>query len=137
MNKFKKGEVVQLVSNAKFITGKEVPASVIKEKIYIREVKEDGEYTISIVPRGPITGVVAEEMLRMYEEIDPDFTPYLVRVAVEGLSTYSNPGVQNKKVTTLKNGRLYTVVGEKEGFGRLKNGRGWVDLDCVKVIKPQ
>lgn len=132
MAKFKKGELVQLISNAKFANGVEVPKSVIKSKIYVREVKEDNKYTISTVPRGPITGIVEEEMLKEYEEIEPGFEPYVVRIMIDNLTTYSGPGVSYKPIKSLGKGKLYTIIGEQEGFGRLKDGRGWVDLDCVK-----
>ena len=31
-----------------------------------------------------------------------------------------------------RKGGVYTIVEEKNGFGRLKSGAGWISLDCTE-----
>jgi transcription antitermination factor NusG len=54
------GDVVQLVSGAKYTTGKSVPNWVIKSKLYAREIQED-YVVISTLKTGDITGAVPKK----------------------------------------------------------------------------
>ena len=55
------------------------------------------------------------------------FTPYIVRVNVEKLNVRAQPNNTSKIVMVLNKG-AYTIVEEKNGFGKLKSGAGWIDL---------
>ena len=57
---------------------------------------------------------------------------YVVRVIVDSLNIRSGAGTNYKIVGTVKKGEVYTIVEEKNGFGRLKSGRGWISLDCTE-----
>ena len=58
-------------------------------------------------------------------------TPYTVRVEVEDLLIRSGPGTDYAQKGYIPQG-VYTVVEEKNGFGRLKSGAGWIALKWVK-----
>ena len=55
------------------------------------------------------------------------FAPYIVRVNVEKLNVRAQPNNTSKIVMVLNKG-AYTIVEEKNGFGKLKSGAGWIDL---------
>ena len=57
---------------------------------------------------------------------------YTVRVIVDSLNIRSGAGTSYKVVGTVKKGGVYTIVEEKNGFGRLKSGKGWISLDCTE-----
>ena len=59
---------------------------------------------------------------------------YLIRVTVDFLNIRSGAGTNFPVTGTVKKGGVYTIVEEKNGFGRLKSGAGWISLDCTKRI---
>ena len=57
---------------------------------------------------------------------------YVIRVIVDSLNIRSGAGTNYSIVGTVKKGGVYTIVEEKNGFGRLKSGKGWISLDCTE-----
>lgn len=55
-------------------------------------------------------------------------SPYTVRVTASVLNVRKGPGTKYAVATTVKKGEIYTIVEEKDGWGRLKSGAGWVSL---------
>ena len=62
------------------------------------------------------------------------FTPYLVRVVVDVLNVRLNPNTSAKIVTQVKKNEIFTIVDEKDGWGKLKSGLGWVSLNHTKKV---
>lgn len=62
------------------------------------------------------------------------FKPYLVKVTCSVLNIRSNPGTNAtcKIVGTVKKGQVFTIVEEKDGWGKLKSGAGWISLAYTK-----
>lgn len=54
---------------------------------------------------------------------------YLVKITASVLNVRKGPGVINRIVTTVKKGEVYTIVEESKGWGKLKSGAGWINLD--------
>jgi len=63
------------------------------------------------------------------------FTPYTASVTADVLNVRAGAGASYKIVTTVKKGQIYTIVEEKNGFGKLKSGAGWVSLQYIKKMK--
>lgn len=59
--------------------------------------------------------------------------PYTVRVEAADLYIRSGPGTNYTQKGFIPQG-VYTIVEEKNGFGRLKSGAGWIALEWVKKI---
>lgn len=61
-------------------------------------------------------------------------SPYTVRVTASALNVRKAPGTGKgcEVVTTIKRGEIYTIVEEKDGWGRLKSGVGWI---CLKYTE--
>ena len=60
---------------------------------------------------------------------------YVIKVTVDFLNIRSGAGTNFSVTGTVKKGGVYTIVEEKNGFGKLKSGAGWISLDCTKKVK--
>lgn len=56
--------------------------------------------------------------------------PYTVKNP-ENTTVYAGANASSGVALTIKNTGIYTIVEEKDGFGRLKSGAGWIDLSKV------
>ena len=136
---FPVGSEVMLRPGAKYFNGKNIPAWVFESKLYVREVRETGSVVISTQKKGAITGVVKMDDLIEYSEEHKvqeviTFIPYLVKVAVDGLNVRSGPGTGYRINTQVTKNQVYTIVDEKNGWGKLKSGAGWIALQYVRKI---
>ena len=59
---------------------------------------------------------------------------YVVKVTVDFLNIRSGAGTNFPVTGTVKKGEAYTIVEEKNGFGKLKSGAGWISLDYTKRV---
>ena len=57
---------------------------------------------------------------------------YQVVITANILNVRATPSADSKITTTVKKGWIYTIVEEKEGWGKLKSGAGWIDLRYAK-----
>lgn len=137
---FEVGEAVQLKNGANYANGKAIPEWVFEKKLYVREInKTTGNITISTALKGAITGVVKASDLSYYTETNPGnkistFVPYLVKVSVDILNVRSGPGTGYRINTQVKKNQVYTIIDEKNGWGKLKSGAGWISLQYVRKI---
>lgn len=135
----KVGSEVSLKPNATYTSGKAIPSWVFDKKLYLREMRADGKSAvISTVKSGAITGVVDIANLVPYgtkvEEV-AEFTPWLGLITASVLNVRSGPDTSYRVTTRVQKNEVYTIVGEKNGWGQLKSGAGWVDLSYVKKLK--
>ena len=142
---FKVGDEVQLVAEATYSSGKAIPMWVFRSKLYVREIYSNGDIVFSTVKKGAVTGVTKSNYLTPYTgkftmpnskpiESTPSFTPYLVKINTDVLNVRSGPGTGYKINTQVKRHGIYTIVDEKNGWGKLKSGAGWISLDYTKKI---
>jgi len=59
---------------------------------------------------------------------------YRVRVTTNKLNVRSGPSTDYVIVTQVKQNEVYTIVEEKEGWGKLKSGVGWLDLQYTQKV---
>lgn len=57
---------------------------------------------------------------------------YTARVTASVLNVRKGPGTKFAVATTIKKNEVYTIVEEKDGWGRLKSGVGWI---CLKYTE--
>lgn len=137
-NNFKVGDEVKLITGATYSNGAAIPSWVFKSKLYVREIRENGSIVISILKTGAITGVVKKESLIPYSTSDTSaastFTPYLVRINTSVLNVRAGAGTNYKITTQVGQNEVYTIVDEKNGWGKLKSGAGWIYLNYTKKI---
>lgn len=60
---------------------------------------------------------------------------YKVKITAKELNVRSGAGTKYKVVTTVKKGEVYTIVDEKNGWGKLKSGVGFISLNYTKKVK--
>ena len=59
---------------------------------------------------------------------------YLVKIDTDELNVRAGAGTSYPVVTTVRQGQVYTIVDEKDGWGKLRSGAGWIKLKyTVKV----
>lgn len=68
----------------------------------------------------------------VYESAAP-IKPYIVRTTVAKLNVRAEPNSLSKIVAVAPKG-AYTIIEEKNGFGQLKSGAGWIDLSYATKI---
>ena len=140
-NNYKVGDTVKLIKNAKYSNGLTIPSWVINSKLFVREVRKNGEIIISTKSTGAITGVVKADQLTPYVENTNNtnkistFVPYIVSINTDVLNIRSGAGTNYKIVGQVKKYELYTIVDEKNGWGKLKSGAGWIALNYTEKVK--
>jgi N-acetylmuramoyl-L-alanine amidase len=60
---------------------------------------------------------------------------YKVKIDTAALNVRAGAGTKYKVNTTVKKNEVYTIVEEKNGWGKLKSGAGWISLAYTKKVK--
>ena len=131
----KVGDAVKLIPDATYYTGVKIPNWVIASKLYIREIRKNGDYVISTQKTGAVTGVVHPEMVVPYTDAAVGFKTYTVIITADALNVRAGAGTQYKINTVVHKNDLYTIVDEKNGWGKLKSGAGWISLSYTKKVQ--
>ena len=138
----KDGDVITLVDNATYVDGKEVPVWVKNSTVYYRGVRPNGDVIISVLKTGAVTGVVPAKMIVEAnstttvapKEETVEFKPYIAKVTTNLLNYRSGPGSNYSVKGQIKKGEAYTIVEEKDGWGKLKSGNNWVSLEYMQKV---
>ena len=140
-SKFKIGQEVKLLAGAKYTTGTNIPSWVMKSKLYIREIYSNGNVVFSTQKTGAVTGVVNPKYLIEYNAsistpstTTSTFNNYLVVVMTDVLNVRTGPSTGYKIVGQVKKDEIFTIIDEKENWGKLKSGAGWINLPYTKKI---
>ena len=135
---FKVGDEVRLVPGAKYTSGKSIPSWLFQRKLYVREIRKNGDIVISTVKVGAITGVVNPKALTPYSSNpiveEKKFEPYLVKITADVLNVRAGAGTGYRINTQIRKNQVYTIVEEKSGWGKLKSGAGWISLNYIRRI---
>lgn len=140
--KFKENDVVKIKSDAVYYNGKTVPVWV-KEKTWIISSVSGDRVIInkSTDGKNAINSPIHEKYLELASDSNPkkeepkeEFVPYLVKVDVSILNYRNGPGIDYKINGTVRRGQIYTIVDEKDGWGKLKSGAGWLRLSYTKKV---
>ena len=131
---FKVGDAVVLITGAVYLnTGKAVPSKNLNTKLYVKEVVPGG-YTISRTKDGSILGDVSSDYIEPYTDKNViTIDPYVIKVLTNNFPVYHSPS-KNSGVIRRVNRSLLTIIDEKNGFGKLKVGKGWIELEKVLVL---
>lgn len=77
--------------------------------------------------------LVTEKQQDIQKPTINEFKPYIVKIIVDELNIRTGPGVDNDKVGELKKGDAYTIIEEKNNWGKLKSGAGWINVSSKYV----
>lgn len=61
-------------------------------------------------------------------------TGYKVKITASALNVRSGAGTNYPIRLTIKKNEVYTIVEEKNGWGKLKSGAGWISLQYTKKV---
>ena len=59
---------------------------------------------------------------------------YQVKINVNKLNVRSKPNTNSVIITQLEKNKIYTIVEEREGWGKLKSGIGWINLQYTQKV---
>ena len=140
---FQVGDEVGIIKNAFYSSGAKVPAWLYGQKLYVRQIRKNGELVVSTQKEGAVTGALKPSQIIPYNAVetissdtkDEIFKPYFVIITTKILNVRSGPGTNYKINTQVKKKEIYTIVEEKNGWGKLKSGAGWICLDYTSKTK--
>lgn len=131
---FKIGDAVRLIAGSKYSSGGTIPSRLFESKLYVRDIRKNGDLVISTSSTGKVTGIVSPNSVVTYVEgMNPNFDSYLVKIIID-TETKVNPTITSRIKNSLKKDGFFTIVDEKDGFGLLKNGLGWIKLEDIKRV---
>ena len=79
---------------------------------------------------GPLTLAKLDSEIRELS----NFKPYIVRVTVSALNVRETPTTKAKIMKVVYGGNAFTIVDEKDGWGKLKSGLGWIFLKHTEKV---
>ena len=79
---------------------------------------------------GPLTLAKLDSEIRELS----NFKPYVVRVAVSALNVRETPTTKAMIVKVVYGGNAFTIVEERDGWGRLKSDLGWIFLKHTEKV---
>ena len=126
----KVGDIIELKDTAKWVGGKNIPNWVKNSTLYVRKIKANGEIGISVFKTGLITGYITKDQIDFPEVA----VNYVVRI-LETLNVREKPDGVSAVKTVLSKNSAYTIIAEKNEFGKLKSGIGWINLAYTKKIR--
>lgn len=134
MENIKIGSEVRLMPNTVFLnSNKEATEEQLKLKLYVRDIK-DNKYTVARAKTGPILGIVAKDNLKDANENVPEIDPYVVQILESNTPLYHSSNKNSGILKRLNRFALFTIINEKNGFGKIKNGAGWVELTKAQKL---
>lgn len=129
---FTVGDLVSVKPGATYYTGKSVPSWVFDKNWYVKSVSGDrvvlGESEDK--KANLVSAFKAQDLKKVKAE--ESFKSYVVRITANALNVRSGPGIDYKVNTVVYKGGVYTIVEEKDGWGKLKSGAGWIKLSYTE-----
>ena len=80
-------------------------------------------------------GLISFLGLKKKETNKTTIKPYKVKIDTDVLNVREGAGTNHKIVTVVKKNEVFTIVEEKNGWGKLKSGAGWIKLSHTKKVK--
>lgn len=131
-----KGDNVKIASGATYFNGKAIPSWVTAKTWIVTDVS--GSRVVlgkSTDGQNNINSPVNSKYLTVVGETSPKpFSSYLVKITADVLNVRKGPGTNHPITTTVKEGQVYTIVGESDGWGKLKSGAGYIKLSYTKKV---
>ena len=131
-----KDDVVSIVEGATYYNGKSIPAWVKKKNWIVDSISgdravlgksEDGKNNIQSAINVKYIAVVKSAYAN-------SMLPYKVRVIESPVYIRKGAGTNTERVGVITDKGVYTIVEERNGFGKLKSNAGWVHLTSCKKL---
>ena len=134
---FKVGDTILFTGNTHYVSSDAATGTSCKPgKATIRKIYNLGKskhpYCIQAISGNGSTvyGWVDEKDVESIVE----FKPYLVKIVLAAINVKAEPDKNSKTTTVVHKNGVYTIIEEKNGFGLLKSGAGWLDLGGTKKV---
>lgn len=139
-----KNDLVSLLPEAVYYSGKTIPAWVKKQNWYVKEVKGDR----AVIDKNEAgTNAICSPVNTRYLQIvkkttvqnESQCAAYRVKITTDSLKIRKGAGTNYACVGYIKDKGVYTIVAEQNGsgvskWGKLKSGAGWISLDYTKKL---
>ena len=120
----------------------EADSPTASEQIYrIRKAWDNAKSQIGAYRNLEYAKAACKDGYQVYDEsgtqVYPEtaFKSYLIRVTASSLNVRKGAGLAYGVIMTLPRGGAYTIVQEKNGWGKLKSGVGWISLKYTEKVK--
>ena len=100
---------------------------LIKKITEVKITNENGSNSLG----KPIGNYITIDIKDLKPEVK---LPYLVRIIADRLNIRSGPGDEYNIVGSIKDKGIYTIIEQKNGYGRLKSKVGWISLSYTKKL---
>jgi uncharacterized protein YgiM (DUF1202 family) len=123
---------VQLADDAVWYSGKTI-SKWVKDQLWIVLSVSGDRVVIDKSTNGKysVCSPVAEKYLKLIER---PFAPYKVKITASLLNYRQEPNNDSKINGTIKKNGVYTIIEEKNGWGKLKSGAGWINLSYTTKV---
>lgn len=114
-------------------------ATILKEKNWgIERVKKHQDFSGKYCPHRTLDLGWNRFLNLIKKELGntstPSFSPYVVRVVADVLNVRKGASTQYEVVRQFKKGDAYTIIEEKNGWGKLKFDMGWISLKYTERV---
>lgn len=113
----------------------ESPALLI-ECCFVDDKDDADKWEPKVCAKAIVEGILNKSLSNTTtsKAIETNKVPYLVKITANTLNVRNGAGTNYKVNTQVKNGDVYTIVEEKNGWGKLKSGADWICLDYTNKI---
>ncbi len=99
--------------------------AILVEVCFVDSQEDANKLNYVAVAKALFKGITGEEYIDSSANIS---TSYRVKITADVLNVRKEPTTSSAIVTTVKRNEVYTIVGEQNGWGKLKSGAGWISL---------
>lgn len=124
------GNTVKLHEDAIFVDGRVPAQSLFDLTLFVRADKGNGVYTIARNTSGLVLGDIKEEYLINLAENAVVIDPYIIMTTAT-TPLYAEAKIDSAVIADIPRFSMYTIIDEKENMGKIKVGKGWIDLNDV------
>lgn len=128
-------DVVSVSDNATYYNGSAVPGWVKNKNWIVSSVKGDrAVIDKSEDGKSSICSPINIKYLKVVKAFNNISVPFTVKIDVPTLKIYTGAGANYAPTGHCTGTGVFTIVEVKSGFGRLKSGAGWINLDHVTKL---
>jgi len=127
----KVGDTVKLKESAVQWNGKNIRADYKKKEYKVKQIDTNGRTVLTIDDV-----VIYAVDVKYLDKVDTagQFKSYLVKVTVDALNIRKGPSTSYSIAGVIRDKGVYTIVEEKDNWGKLKSGAGWICLSYTKRV---
>ena len=135
---YKIGDEVKIIEGAVTINGEAVKPMWIDKKLIVKDIHPEG-YLLSQTKKAPSisAAIKAEYVIGFNEETIAtiEIDPYHFSVNTDEAEIHAMPSNDSAVIRKATKFSLFKIVNEKNGWGKLEKGSGWINLNDGIIIR--